>query len=301
MKWIIIGILFVCVLPLKAQLASSGPMSMSTIADYMVTLGEMTPAQRSSPFSIKFLNSLSHLSKKTGLYNISDWYGYYMLSNCKKIKQSFPASTSGIYTVDPDSIGTGAPIKCYCDMDRDGGGWTLVFKRDAGNQVDDNAHDVDNLLNLDNISGSFSAVTINMISAQITGAQYELRLEGSNTSTLMQASEPFYVGQKNNHQVTVKYDCNRDGNYEITKVWNSWTVDRAAAESASWIRDWVFPNNSMCNNHNGGTVMQWWGGSDIETPLNVNGSGYGPITESIVPGWLGYYYNHNQPVKLWVR
>ena len=301
MKWILINILFVCVLPLKAQLANSGAMSMSTIANYMVTLGEMTPAQRSLPFSIKFLNSLSHLSKKTSPYNISDWYGYYMLPNCKKIKQSFPASTTGIYTVDPDGIGSGAPIKCYCDMDRDGGGWTLVFKRGSGNQVDNEAHTVSNLLILDTSSASFSDVTINTISNQIKGTPYELRLEGSNVSTLMQASEPFYVGQRNNHQYTVKYDCNRDGNYEITKLWNSWTVDRGGAESASWIRDWVFPNNSMCNLHNGGTAMQWWGGGDTETPSNANGSNYGPITESIVPGWMGYYYNHNQPVKLWVR
>lgn len=58
------------------KLPTSGTLSMGQIADYMVTLGEMTPAQRAAPFSLQLLNSLSHLSDKTAPYSISDWYGY---------------------------------------------------------------------------------------------------------------------------------------------------------------------------------------------------------------------------------
>jgi uncharacterized protein (TIGR02145 family) len=36
----------------------------------------MTPAQRSAPFGIQLLNSLSHLADKTAPYSISDWYHY---------------------------------------------------------------------------------------------------------------------------------------------------------------------------------------------------------------------------------
>lgn len=49
------------------------------------------------------------------------------LKNCKDILFYYPMSTSGVYTIDPDGSGSTASTNCYCDMDTDGGGWTLVL------------------------------------------------------------------------------------------------------------------------------------------------------------------------------
>lgn len=46
--------------------------------------------------------------------------------SCAQILASAPSSVSGLYTIDPS--GTGNPIVTFCDMSRQGGGWTLVMR-----------------------------------------------------------------------------------------------------------------------------------------------------------------------------
>jgi hypothetical protein len=41
--------------------------------------------------------------------------------SCKQIKDAFPSSQSGFYYINPG----GSTIQVYCDMWRDGGGWTM--------------------------------------------------------------------------------------------------------------------------------------------------------------------------------
>ena len=48
-------------------------------------------------------------------------------ANCSELHKSDPALPSGDYVIDPDGAGNAAAFTASCDMDTDGGGWTLVL------------------------------------------------------------------------------------------------------------------------------------------------------------------------------
>ena len=52
---------------------------------------------------------------------------------CLEIRDAVANAQSGTYLVDPDGVGGAAAFPVRCDMDYDGGGWTLVAHERAGN------------------------------------------------------------------------------------------------------------------------------------------------------------------------
>ena len=46
--------------------------------------------------------------------------------SCKAVNDGYPGLDSGLYEIDPDGDGGGEAFQVWCDMDTDGGGWTLI-------------------------------------------------------------------------------------------------------------------------------------------------------------------------------
>ena len=52
---------------------------------------------------------------------------YAVPSSCAAILRANPRASSGAFFVDPDGAGGQTPIRVYCDMSTDGGGWMLAL------------------------------------------------------------------------------------------------------------------------------------------------------------------------------
>jgi hypothetical protein len=50
--------------------------------------------------------------------------------NCQELLRAAPATRTGVHLIDPDGPGGMAPFSAHCDMDNDGGGWTLLASGD---------------------------------------------------------------------------------------------------------------------------------------------------------------------------
>lgn len=128
--------------------------------------------------------------------------------SCNRLQQAGRSWASGTYTINPDGSGN---IQVYCDMETDGGWWTLVvgIEGDNKNHVDSNEVTPTNLSQV-NGKWKFSDAFINSILAST------LRLSCAGYSDYFNTRWITYSSNNSSSNISSVYDTY----WEIPSSWN---------------------------------------------------------------------------------
>jgi hypothetical protein len=128
--------------------------------------------------------------------------------SCKEVLAAHPGAASGVYSVAP----SGVPLRVFCDMATDGGGWTLVHKNNLYSTSDrtDDGFNVDALLTPD--ADGVAVLPRATMAALSPSSEFRvLATNGFKVYSL--GGEPYYTTDKHDglpHGGSMKYDWAAD-------------------------------------------------------------------------------------------
>lgn len=153
-------------------------------------------------------------------------------TNCNTIKQSDPGKNSGVYAIQPE--GVSSEFDVYCDMETDGGGWTLVMAADDDNNrfsysssywTDENTLNADDANPFDSVGGSLS-------DWENSGSDLDGPRKYESFHTVGAADLRLQFG-KPTHSITYQKDLGGDTAYDVFSGGEDTTFSHSGSCSSS--------------------------------------------------------------------
>lgn len=179
--------------------------------------------------------------------------------SCNDVLSQDASAASGVYYIDPSGLGVNA---VYCDMDLDGGGWTLVFINNIdGGMTDDDSTEQGDVTQLQSPSGGtakFSDAYINAI-REYSDARLGYRVTSNNISNrYFSPSECTYQHSSHSNlecrRYTSSYTASTSPSYTQCQNWggNSGGLDAFYGCSGNWDYSNVFTTHMSASSTGGG-------------------------------------------------
>jgi hypothetical protein len=253
-------------------------------------------------------------------------------NTCSDILANDSAAPSGQYVVDPDGPGGDDPFNTWCDMDTDGGGWTMVAYGHTGSTGTSSSNQNFRSLRCgggswdpDLRSGASASVNALAMVAQSTEIAFSINSGAINTGSMDAYSrawkftipDPSAVHFRNHSYRGPNWGTGADqagpcvpvtvtGIVGDSSTYNRYTLQNVLGTSwtDSYPTGYGAADNANCYNHNGGPFL-----TSIHTGSGNTGNGT-TITECDTTGSLtyshrGYYYpnstGHTGGGAIWLR
>ena len=187
-------------------------------------------------------------------------------ADCGALHQADPAAPSGAYEIDPDGAGGAAPFVARCDMDTDGGGWTIFWWFEAGALSSRDWADVD-------VLGEALA------DCAVDASRCFARIPAATPNSLLVVGDlywgvwDFEAGNSTSDDALGAFVDGRRRDYALDRYGDAWNPVRQSDDDRSIPAHYACNSTTTYTGDGRGCANFWYGSIERYTGFNLDDDG----------------------------